>query len=179
MEGFTTGIRASATLGRAGGTVLRKPFSVSVSLIQESCLEALWLRTGESSQAGSVCSTGGADFWCYWDLRSHPYHSSYKPRCSTWFPRAPWPLRTSLSPVCVLPLSPENSCEDCDSSLLGVPCLADCNSEAAGKASRKCIADILLCTWGEPSVHSVHHRHSVCGRKKDCWKGFVLFFDIS
>lgn len=41
MEGFNTGIRAFTTLGRAGGAVPRKPFSVSVSLIQGTCLEAL------------------------------------------------------------------------------------------------------------------------------------------
>lgn len=51
-----TEIRASTILGRAGGTVLRKPFSVFVSLIQGPCLAALWLRTGESSQACSVAA---------------------------------------------------------------------------------------------------------------------------
>lgn len=36
--GFNTGIRTFTTLGRAGGAVFRKPFSVSVSLIQGPCL---------------------------------------------------------------------------------------------------------------------------------------------
>lgn len=38
MGGFNTGIRTFTTLGRAGGAVFRKPFSVSVSLIQGPCL---------------------------------------------------------------------------------------------------------------------------------------------
>lgn len=70
-----------------------------------------------------------------------------------------------LSPVCALPLPPENSCDDCDSSLLLVPYFAYCNSGTAGKASRKCFADILLCTYGEPSAYSMQHSHSVGERK--------------
>lgn len=97
VKGFNTALRLTQALGR-----LEVQCSGTPSLFVPACCQDLaWQRCDSEGSGRLSLQHGGVDFWRSSHSRSGGLSSSYKPRCSTWFPGLSLTSpRTSHLPAC-------------------------------------------------------------------------------